>query len=78
LDTYETALGAAGIVRERTSFWLAFAVGLAALTVQGVRYARLEQLSRVGTTVSIARNLALGLVIIAMKVLIAHQGSSAG
>jgi hypothetical protein len=37
-----------------------------------VRYARLEQLSRVGTTVSIARNLALGLVIIAMKVLIAH------
>jgi hypothetical protein len=43
LDTYETALGAAGIVRERTSFWLAFAVGFAALTVQGVRYARLER-----------------------------------
>jgi hypothetical protein len=47
------ALRAAGIVRERTSLWLAFAVGFAALAVQGVRYARLERLSRVATTVTI-------------------------
>ena len=66
------ALGAAGIVRERTSLWLAFGVGLAALAVQGVRYARLEQLSRVGTTVTVALNLALGLVLIVMKALISH------
>lgn len=66
------ALGALGLVRERTAIWLALAIGVATLAVQGIRYARLERLSRIGTLVSVALNLGLGLLIVALKVLLAH------
>jgi len=35
--------------------------------VQGVRYARIERLSRIGTVVSVALNLGLGLAIVATE-----------
>ena len=66
------ALGALGVVRDRTAIWLALAIGVATLAVQGIRYARLERLSRLGTLVSVALNLSLGLLIVALKVLLAH------
>jgi hypothetical protein len=66
------ALGALGVVRDRTAIWLALAVGVATLAVQGIRYARLERLSRTGTVVSVALNLSLGLLIVALKVILAH------
>ncbi len=66
------ALGALGVVRDRTAIWLALAVGVATLAVQGIRFARLERLSRTGTVVSVALNLSLGLVIVALKVVLAH------
>jgi hypothetical protein len=66
------ALGALGLVRDRTAIWLALAIGVATLAVQGIRYARLERLSRIGTLVSVALNLSLGLLIVALKVLLAH------
>jgi membrane-associated PAP2 superfamily phosphatase len=65
-------LGALGVFPVRTSLWLAVGVGVAALTVQGVRYARLERLSRAGTIVTVAVNLALGLVIVVLKAVLAH------
>ena len=66
------ALGALGVVGDRTAIWLALAVGVATLAVQGIRFARLERLSRTGTVVSVAINLSLGLLIVALKVVLAH------
>ena len=65
------ALGAGGLLRDSGAVWLALAIGWLTLGVQGVRYARVEQLGRLGTTAIIAVNLALGGVVIALKVLVA-------
>jgi prepilin signal peptidase PulO-like enzyme (type II secretory pathway) len=65
-------LGAVGLVSGKFALQLAFAVGVVTLTAQGVRYARLEKLSRVGAIVTIALNLALGLTLVAVEAGIAH------
>jgi hypothetical protein len=65
-------LGAVGWVEESTDIWLAFGVGLAALAVQGARYARVEHLGPVRSMAVVAANLALGLVVVALKVFIGH------
>jgi len=66
-------LGASGVVEDGTAVWLAVAVGVATLAVQGIRYARLERLSRTGTVVSVAINLGLGLLIVGLKVILAYH-----
>lgn len=65
-------LGAVGAFAVDTALWLAVGVGVATLAVQGVRYARLERLSRAGTIITVAVNLALGLAIALLKALLAH------
>ena len=65
-------LGALGVLRESRAIWLALGVGLVTLAVQGMRYARLEHLGRRGTATSVAVSLGLGLVIVALKALVAH------
>ena len=65
-------LGALGIVEEATDIWLAFGVGFVALAAQGERYARVERLGAGGMAVVIALNLALGGVVVALKVLVSH------
>ena len=65
-------LGAVGLLANRTALWVAVGVGVATLTVQGLRYARLERLSPTGVMVTVAINLALGLVIVALKALVVH------
>jgi hypothetical protein len=65
-------LGAFGIVAEQTDIWLAFAVGLTALAVQGARYARVERLGAAGTAAVVAANLALGAIIVVFKVVVSH------
>ena len=65
-------LGAIGVLADRTALWVAVGVGVATLTVQGLRYARLERLSPTGTVVTVAINLALGLVIVVLKALVVH------
>jgi hypothetical protein len=65
-------LGALGAFRGATAVWLADGICLLALTVQGLRYALLERLGTVGTLVSVALNLALGLVIVGLKVVVSH------
>src|SRR5580765_768836 len=62
-------LGATGLLAGRTSFWLAFALGIATLGVQGLRYARVERLGTTGTVVAVAINLGLGLVLVIFEVL---------
>ncbi len=65
-------LGALGLVDDHAAVRAALGLGITTLTAQGVRYARLERLSRVGALVTVGLNLALGLTIVAMEVLIAH------
>jgi hypothetical protein len=65
-------LGALGVLGHEAAHWLATGVGVATLTIQGVHYALLERLSRVETMLTIAANLALGLVIVVPKALLAH------
>jgi hypothetical protein len=64
--------GAAGLVSENVAVWLAIGVGLATLTVQGYRFARVGQLGHLGTVGVVAANLALGLTVVAMKAALLH------
>ena len=64
--------GALGVIGGSTAIWLALGLGVAALAVQGVRYSRLESLSKTGTTVVVGLNLVLGLTIVVLKVLVVH------
>jgi hypothetical protein len=65
-------LGAIGVMREASAVWVAFGVGLAALAVQGTRYARVERLGRLGTIAVVGLNLALGGIVVALKVAVSH------
>ena len=65
-------LGAFHVISETPDIWLAFGLGFVALAVQGARYARVERLGPGGTAAVIALNLALGGVVVALKVLISH------
>ena len=65
-------LGALGIVKEATDIWLAFGLGFVALAAQGARYARAERLGAAGLAAVIALNLALGGLVVALKVLVSH------
>jgi len=66
------ALGAAGVLEGRTSVVLALWLGVVALAAQGIRYAQLEHLTRGATVVTVGVNLAIGLSLVALEVLIAH------
>jgi hypothetical protein len=66
------ALGALDVFQHRTALWLALGSGVATLTAQGVRYAQLEHLSRTATIGTVALNLVLGLVIVALKAIVVH------
>ena len=65
-------LAAFGVLAEQTALWLALAIGVVTLGVQGRRYATVEQLDRTGTLAAIALNVFLGLVIVGLKALLAH------
>ena len=65
-------LGALGVFKGTTAVWLAVGICVLALTVQGLRYALLERLGTVGTLISVALNLALGLTIVGLKVVVSH------
>jgi hypothetical protein len=72
LPVASIGLGAVGLLGARAALWLAFGVGILALGVQGVRYARLERLSATGAAITVCINLLLGLTIVAAEVFIAH------
>jgi hypothetical protein len=65
-------LAALGVLPEQTAIRIALGFGVATLAVQGARYAALEHLTRTETVVSVALNVTLGLVIVALEVLVAH------
>jgi len=66
------ALGASGVLAERTAVQLALWLGVAVLAVQGIRYARLENLRPGATVATVGLNLAIGLTLVALEVWIAH------
>lgn len=66
-------LGAVGILSTRNAAWIAFALGLGVLGVQGVVFARVERLGWLGTTVVVAANLGLGLILVALKLFVSHH-----
>ena len=65
-------IGALGILRESTAVWLALGIGMATLAAEGVRYARMERLGRLGMAGAIVGNVALGSLVVMLKVLVAH------
>jgi hypothetical protein len=65
-------LGSVGLISTEVAVWLALGVGLAVLVADGLAYARLERLSRLGTVVVVVTNLGLGLIIIGLKLLVIH------
>jgi hypothetical protein len=72
LPTVALVLADVGVVEVRTGVRLALAFGVAALAVQGARYASLEHLGRLEGAISIALNVLLGLVIVALEVWVTH------
>jgi hypothetical protein len=65
-------LGAIGFFRERTAIWVALGIGLATLAAAGLRYAHMERLGRLGMVGAVVANVALGLFVVLLKVLVAH------
>lgn len=65
-------LGALDVLRESSAVWLAIAIGLVTLGVEGARYARLEALGPMRTMIAVGLNLALGVVVVALKVAVSH------
>jgi hypothetical protein len=70
--TAALVLGALGLLAGRTAVWLALGVGFGTLAVQGLRYAWVERLSLGGTVAAVAFNLALGLALVALEVIVSH------
>ena len=66
------ALGAAGVLGKSAALWLVVVVGVVTLTAEGVRFARLERLSRANAMLTVGFNLGLGLAIAGLKALVAH------
>jgi hypothetical protein len=72
LPTASLIFGAVGLLDEATAVWVALAIGLVTLAAEGARYARLERLGRAGTLVAIGGNLAVGSLVVALKVALEH------
>ena len=65
-------LGWVGVFDRATAYWLAVGAGVVAMTLWGVTYARKEGARWRGVMLSAAVNVALGLVIVTLKVLVGH------
>src|SRR4051812_12902958 len=64
--------GAVGIVSRQTAIWGALALGLVVLVAQGITFARIERLGPLATLGVVGANLALGVLLVALKLVIAH------
>jgi hypothetical protein len=65
-------LGSLGAFSADTAVWIAMILGLAVLAAEGIIFARAARLGRLGTLTVVAGNVALGLLIVAMKVFVTH------
>lgn len=65
-------LAAADVISTQLALWAAIAVGLVVLGVLGVRFARIRRFGTVRTCAAVAANLAFGVLVVALKLLLAH------
>lgn len=65
-------LGAFGVVSTHFATWLALGTGLAVLAAEGILFARVERLGWLGTIVIVSVNLALGVALIGLKLIVSH------
>jgi len=65
-------LGAFGIVSTKLAVWGAVVLGLVVLCAQGITFARVERLGRLGTSAVVAANLGLGVALVGLKLLVSH------
>jgi hypothetical protein len=65
-------LGAIHVLPPGTAVFVAFAVGVVTLTAQGIRYARLENLSPPAAALTVSLNLAAGLALVALEAVVSH------
>ena len=70
--TLALLLGAFGVLDETASIWLALAAGLVILTLEGVRYSRIERLGLGGTLLAVGLNAGLGLLVVLLKAEVLH------
>jgi hypothetical protein len=65
-------LGTFGLISAHAAIWLALAAGLAVLAAEGLWFARVERLGVLGTLTIVGINLALGVSLIGLKLLVTH------
>jgi hypothetical protein len=65
-------LGAFGILSTKVAVWVAFGLGLVVLCAQGITFARVERMGRLGTFAVVAANLGLGVALVGLKLLVSH------
>jgi hypothetical protein len=65
-------LGAVGLLPESAATWLAMGLGLVVLGAAGIVFARVERLRPLSALAVVLANLALGVVLIGLKVLVTH------
>ena len=70
--TLALLLGAVGAIDETASIWLALAVGLVILSLEGLRYSRIERLGLGGTLLAVGLNAGLGLLVVLLKAEVLH------
>jgi hypothetical protein len=70
------ALGVAGVLPPGTAVRVGLWIGVVALAAQGIRYARVERLSRTATIVTVGLNLAIGLGLVALEIWVSHPHAS--
>jgi hypothetical protein len=64
--------GTLGLYSVHAAVWLAFVAGLVVLVAEGLAFARAEQLGLVATLAVVGANLALGLMLVALKLWVSH------
>jgi hypothetical protein len=65
-------LGTVDAVPDSTAYWLAFVFGMVVLVAQGFRFARIERLGALQTLAIVCANAALGLMLVALKLVVSH------
>ena len=65
--------GFIGVVSTQTAVWIAFALGLVLLFVEGLVVARVERFGALGTVAIVAANVALGLALVGLKLVLNHH-----
>ena len=65
-------LGAFGLISTKAAVWVAYGLGLGVLMFSGLVFARVERLGWLATLVVVALNVAFGVVLVALKLVVTH------